>query len=253
MIKTRVQQEPATRTPAGGAGAEGGGGKAVRQRGSQVKIWHTAREVVRTDGVRGLWRGTGPTLYRFVFLAFSLPFLKQADPMRERSNVPGVSMYFLTLSRLRSFVGTSEFFRAAVPAGAAAGGKVKLTTAGDLIVGSTARTGVGFLLMPFTLMKTISEVRPFSLPSSPFSASLTSFSPSPPCPSPLLPLPPPPHPPPLASQEPPLPQPSPPSAPSTPPAVSARSGEARSPPPFATLRVRGSSSSSTSGGGGFWA
>ena len=36
--------------------------------------------------------------------------------------------------------------------------KVKLTTAGDLIVGSTARTGVGFLLMPFTLLKTLSEV-----------------------------------------------------------------------------------------------
>lgn len=66
-------------------------------------------------------------------------------------------MYFLTLSRLRSFVGQHNVFRAA--GATAPGGKVKLTTAGDLLVGSTARTGVGFILMPFTLMKTISEVR----------------------------------------------------------------------------------------------
>lgn len=65
-------------------------------------------------------------------------------------------MYFLTLSRLRTVIGDSGYFTAK---GATTGvGKVKLTTAGDLIVGSTARTGVGFLLMPFTLLKTLSEV-----------------------------------------------------------------------------------------------
>lgn len=72
-------------------------------------------------------------------------------------NVPGVSMYFLTLSRLRTVIGDSGYFTAkGVTTGVR--GKVKLTTAGDLIVGSTARTGVGFLLMPFTLLKTLSEV-----------------------------------------------------------------------------------------------
>lgn len=57
-------------------------------------------------------------------------------------------------------MGRSAYFVAKGSAGASGSGarKVKLTTAGDLIVGSTARTGVGFLLMPFTLLKTLSEV-----------------------------------------------------------------------------------------------
>jgi len=72
-------------------------------------------------------------------------------------------MYFLTLSKLRTVVGNVQFFQATPSPSLSSsskvrGGKVKLTTTGDLLVGSTARTGVGFLLMPFTLMKTISEV-----------------------------------------------------------------------------------------------
>ncbi|GAA5992349.1 hypothetical protein JCM11641_007859 [Rhodosporidiobolus odoratus] len=160
LIKTRIQQEPAAArvapqrvaasVGAGGAAVlDAAGGQPSRPRGTQVKIWHTARDVVRTDGVKGLWRGTGPTLYR---------------------NVPGVSLYFLTLSRLRSFVSRSAAFRAG-GAPPTAGGKAKLTPAGDLLVGSTARTGVGFLLMPFTLLKTISEST-LSVPAS----SLTSSS-----------------------------------------------------------------------------
>lgn len=74
---------------------------------------------------------------------------------RSGRNVPGVSLYFLTLSRLRAFVATSSTFRVA---GTNTSGKAKLTPAGDLIVGSSARTGVGFVLMPFTLLKTLSEV-----------------------------------------------------------------------------------------------
>ncbi|GAA5870145.1 hypothetical protein JCM8547_006900 [Rhodosporidiobolus lusitaniae] len=136
LIKTRIQQDPARAAGAAPPPATGGAtSKPARPRGSPVRIWATAKEVVRTDGARGLWRGTGPTLYR---------------------NVPGVSLYFLTLSRFRTLVGRSDFFRAS-GASASTGGKVKLTTAGDLLVGSTARTGVGFLLMPFTLLKTISE------------------------------------------------------------------------------------------------
>lgn len=72
-----------------------------------------------------------------------------------------MSLYFLTLSRFRTFVGKSSAFRAKgapPPSELGPGAKVKLTTAGDLIVGSTARTGVGFILMPFTLLKTLSEV-----------------------------------------------------------------------------------------------
>lgn len=88
-------------------------------------------------------------------------------------------MYFLTLSKLRTLVGNVQFFRADGTIGAGGtqgnnkGKKVKLTTTGDLLVGSTARTGVGFLLMPFTLMKTISEVSLDTRPS-PSSSSQSS-------------------------------------------------------------------------------
>lgn len=70
-------------------------------------------------------------------------------------------MYFLTLSKFRQVVGNIQFFRQdkGLTTLGKGGGKVKLTTSGDLLVGSTARTGVGFLLMPFTLMKTLSEVK----------------------------------------------------------------------------------------------
>ncbi|GAA6014740.1 hypothetical protein JCM10207_006923 [Rhodosporidiobolus poonsookiae] len=157
LIKTRIQQAPveAAQPAVRLAATTGSGAAAVleqpapRPRAVQIKIWHTAREVVRTDGMRGLWRGTGPTLYR---------------------NVPGVSMYFLTLSRLRDLVGRSAVFRA--KGASPAGGKIKLTTAGDLIVGSVARTGVGFLLMPFTLLKTISESS-LTLPASAASSAAT--------------------------------------------------------------------------------
>lgn len=78
--------------------------------------------------------------------------------MESGRNVPGVSLYFLSLARLRTVLGQSGYFTAK-GLEHTAGSKIKLTTAGDLIVGSTARTGVGFILMPFTLLKTLSEVR----------------------------------------------------------------------------------------------
>ncbi|GAA6001297.1 Hem25p [Rhodotorula paludigena] len=156
LIKTRVQQEPSqpvasTSRISGSAvdGASGAQGKRTRAR-----IWTTAKDVVRQDGVRGLWRGTVPTLYR---------------------NVPGVSLYFLSLSRLRTIMGKTTVFRQKGSPIPPPGAKAKLTPAGDLIVGSTARTAVGFLLTPFTLLKTLSESS-LSLPSSSSSASRQSTS-----------------------------------------------------------------------------
>ncbi|KAM0788683.1 hypothetical protein ACM66B_002780 [Microbotryomycetes sp. NB124-2] len=127
LIKTRVQQDQHQSLTS--STRDGPRSKAQR------RIVYTARTVIAQDGVTGLWRGTVPTLYR---------------------NVPGVSMYFLTLSRLRTFVGRFSAFRAKSIT-ASTNNKIKLTPAGDLIVGSTARTGVGFILMPFTLLKTLSE------------------------------------------------------------------------------------------------
>ncbi|GAA6004771.1 hypothetical protein JCM11491_002223 [Sporobolomyces phaffii] len=151
LIKTRIQQ-PQSHVPASSRAPVS----------VPPGIWATTRRVVAQDGLTGLWRGTTPTLYR---------------------NVPGVSMYFLTLSKFRTLVGTVPFFQAskttttptvaAASAAATSTKKVKLTTAGDLLVGSTARTGVGFLLMPFTLMKTISEST-LSLPSSTTTTTTTT-------------------------------------------------------------------------------
>ncbi|KWU47440.1 mitochondrial carrier [Rhodotorula sp. JG-1b] len=159
LIKTRIQQDrppPSSSTAATSATtarsstpsshlAAGTSSEqpALKAKVPRAKILTTAREVVRIDGVQGLWRGTVPTLYR---------------------NVPGVSLYFLSLSRLRALIGRSSLFRAkaspsttSTSTPASAGGKVKLTPIGDLLVGSTARTAVGFALTPFTLLKTLSE------------------------------------------------------------------------------------------------
>lgn len=78
-------------------------------------------------------------------------------------NVPGVSLYFLSLAKLRVLLGHSGYFSPVGlplprPIQGRKTGKIKLSTTGDLLVGSTARTGVGFLLMPATLLKTLSEV-----------------------------------------------------------------------------------------------
>lgn len=108
-----------------------------------------------------------PTLYRCVKPA-AVGSLKRRSADRSEvaflralfRNVPGVSMYFLTLSKLRTFMGRFATLRAkGLPPQALDGSaKIKLSPAGDLLVGSTARTGVGFILMPFTLLKTLSEV-----------------------------------------------------------------------------------------------
>ncbi|SGY12406.1 BQ5605_C011g06497 [Microbotryum silenes-dioicae] len=121
----------------------------------RAKIWTTARMVVAQEGIVGLWRGTVPTLYR---------------------NVPGVSLYFLTLSRLRNLIGSFPIFRPKHLAASPPGSKIKLTTAGDLLVGSTARTGVGFILMPATLLKTLSESSIIAQPDQPRPSSLQILS-----------------------------------------------------------------------------
>lgn len=167
VIKTRLQQDASARPRT--ANALGLEAVSPLRRGlppPPPRIAATVANVVKGEGILGLWRGTVPTLYRCAARTCLSEVESEVaendadrvtpprDPLTRR-NVPGVSLYFLTLSRLRALVASSPTFR--VP-GTNTSGKAKLTPAGDLIVGSSARTGVGFVLMPFTLLKTLSEV-----------------------------------------------------------------------------------------------
>jgi solute carrier family 25 protein 38 len=72
-----------------------------------------------------------------------------------RRNVPGVALYFTSLTHLRSVMANSPSFsvqeittkdgvKTVLP---------KLTSQGNLIAGAAARVGVGFLLNPFSVLK----------------------------------------------------------------------------------------------------
>ncbi|TXT15881.1 hypothetical protein VHUM_00384 [Vanrija humicola] len=92
------------------------------------------RQVIAEDGVRGLWRGTVPTVVR---------------------NVPGVALYFYMLSSFRYELGRVEFFKTAVesPDGKKRSALSKLSATGNLVAGAVARTSVGFVLNPVTIIK----------------------------------------------------------------------------------------------------
>ncbi|KAH9248943.1 hypothetical protein BASA81_013400 [Batrachochytrium salamandrivorans] len=83
---------------------------------SRITIYSTLQDVVKQDGVRGLWRGTLPTIMR---------------------NVPGSALYFLAVHKIRSA------FR-----------KIDLSThTSNLIAGASSRMVVGFVAMPITVVK----------------------------------------------------------------------------------------------------
>ncbi|KAH9950135.1 solute carrier family 25 member 38 [Amylocystis lapponica] len=117
LLKTRLQQ---------------GDGSPYNPRHKPL-IFATAREVVHTQGLTGLWRGTSATLVR---------------------NVPGVALYFTGLNYSRALLATLPHFTVAKPA-AVHGGSVlpKLTNTGNLVAGAVTRVSVGVLLNPFTLLK----------------------------------------------------------------------------------------------------
>eukprot|EP00842_Homolaphlyctis_polyrhiza_P004330 jgi/Hompol1/4899/HPOL_004009-RA len=80
----------------------------------------TVRDVIKQDGVLGLWRGTLPTIIR---------------------NVPGMGLYFMCLNELR------------VRLGLLSNGTSAATNAINLLSGASARVFVGFVMMPVTVIK----------------------------------------------------------------------------------------------------
>ncbi|KAK1927288.1 mitochondrial carrier domain-containing protein [Papiliotrema laurentii] len=140
LVKTRLQQS-----------YEGGA--------KRRKIRTVTRDVIRNDGFFGLWRGAVPTVIR---------------------NVPGVAFYFYTLSSIRTELSYIPFFQTVVPvapASLAASSSssvsntdirssrttlVKLSVPGNLVAGAIARTSVGFVLNPITVIKARYESSQFA-------------------------------------------------------------------------------------------
>jgi len=123
LLKTRVQQ-----------------GDSALNAGNTTIIWRTTKDIIRNEGVKGLWTGTSATLVR---------------------NVPGVALYFTSLTYLRSIMAKSPYFSAHQQHSRDNSKTVlpKLSSQGNLIAGATARVGVGLILNPFSILKARFEVR----------------------------------------------------------------------------------------------
>ncbi|KAJ1960340.1 hypothetical protein GGI12_003856 [Dipsacomyces acuminosporus] len=95
----------------------------VPGKGSVIKTMQT---VIAQDGVRGLWRGTVPTLVR---------------------NAPGTSLYFYFLNHTKALCLGAERRLHNDP------NRAKLSPTSNLLVGGSSRALAGFLLMPGTVLK----------------------------------------------------------------------------------------------------
>ncbi|KAF7331633.1 Mitochondrial glycine transporter [Mycena kentingensis (nom. inval.)] len=116
LLKTRLQQGDGTLTPR-----------------KSASLLQTSRQIVASQGVIGLWRGTGASLVR---------------------NVPGISLYLTGLTQMRTALARSPYF--SVPGSSEtrnASVLPKLSTQGNLLAGATTRVAVGFLLNPFSVLK----------------------------------------------------------------------------------------------------
>ncbi|EGG05894.1 uncharacterized protein MELLADRAFT_116706 [Melampsora larici-populina 98AG31] len=117
-------------------------------------VFGLTSRVIQQDGLIGLWRGMTPTIAR---------------------NVPGVALYFFSLAELRRFMTTIPQLSHlhSNPSNQLTHSNVtilpRLSAAGDLAAGMMARTAVGFLLMPITVVKTRFEASTF------YTSSLYSY------------------------------------------------------------------------------
>ena len=106
----------------------------------------------------GLWRGTAPSLFRYVILNNLLvrePFTDQ------HRNVPGVALYMTSLTQVRMLMAKTTFFVSShSPHNSPKSGSVlpKLSAHGNLLAGAVTRVSVGFILNPFSVLKARFEV-----------------------------------------------------------------------------------------------
>ncbi|KAJ8085901.1 hypothetical protein PM082_004720 [Marasmius tenuissimus] len=117
LLKTRLQQRDS-----------------LLEHHQRPSIYRTARTIIQSNGLLGLWRGTSPSLIR---------------------NVPGVALYMTGLTQLRTFMASSPYFRHTQTHTNSDYGSVlpKLTTQGNLLSGAVARVTVGFVMNPFSVLK----------------------------------------------------------------------------------------------------
>ncbi|OAV96537.1 hypothetical protein PTTG_00984 [Puccinia triticina 1-1 BBBD Race 1] len=124
LLKTRLQQAHISAGPP-----------------STLSIYRVSSDVISRDGVLGLWRGTSPTIIR---------------------NVPGIAVYFFGLAQLRTSMSSLSLFAqqepptplGLLPPRPTTNILPTLTPTGDFFAGVLARTSVGFVLMPITVVKT---------------------------------------------------------------------------------------------------
>ncbi|KAJ7087315.1 solute carrier family 25 member 38 [Mycena belliarum] len=116
LLKTRLQQGDGTLTTR-----------------NTTTLLRTTQQILASQGLAGLWRGTNATLAR---------------------NVPGVALYMTSLTQLRTVMATSPYF-ASIRSSDTRNASVlpKLTSQGNLVAGATTRVAVGFLLNPFSVLK----------------------------------------------------------------------------------------------------
>lgn len=122
LLKTRLQQPQSNHVALGN---------------KTNRLVHTVQQVLKDSGPIGLWRGTWPTILR---------------------NVPGVALYFYSVTELRSLLALRLITHFSLPASGESSTIAQATAAGNLLVGATARVAVGFILCPITVVKARIEV-----------------------------------------------------------------------------------------------
>jgi solute carrier family 25 protein 38 len=77
----------------------------------------------------------------------------------DSSNVPGVALYFYMLSAIRHELTLIPYFaRASATGEGRRSALAQLSSTGNLVAGAVARTSVGFVLNPITVIKARFEV-----------------------------------------------------------------------------------------------